>query len=203
MKKLSILIVFLVGFTFIHAQEEETSFGFDQGDVFIEGNIGFNSTNNKNTDTKTNLFVFNPKAGYFVSEDFAVGLQLSVASDKTEVGNSEETENIFGVGAFGRYYFLELGQRFKTYGEFGLGFASYKDEYGSVESKATGFGAELGLGMNYFVTENVAIGFSLSDILSYTSYKPDGGEAISEFNGNINVFNNFFTSAQFGLTYKF
>lgn len=202
MKKLSILALFVAGFVFTNAQEE-TTYGFGQGDVFVEGNIGFNSTNDKNTDIKINSFEFNPKAGYFISEDFAVGVQLSIANETVDTSAAEAKENAFGAGAFARYYFLELGQRFKTYGEFGLGFISYKSEFGSIESKASGFGAELGLGMNYFVTENIAIGFALSDILAYNSYKQDGGEAISEFNGNINVFNNFFSTAQFGLTFKF
>lgn len=203
MKKLILSAVAVFAFTFVNAQEETTTYGFGEGSIFVEGNIGFNSTKDKNTDTKTNSFNFNPKAGYFISDDLAVGIELSLGTAKNEVGGAEAKENVFGAGAFARYYFLELGERFKTYGEFGLGFASYKEEMAGFENKASGFGAGLGLGVNYFITENFAISFGLSDILSYTSVKPDGGEAISEFNGNINVFNNFFTTAQFGLTYKF
>jgi len=33
-----------------------------------------------------------------------------------------EKGNNFGVGAFGRYYFLEVGSRFKTYAELGAGY---------------------------------------------------------------------------------
>jgi outer membrane protein len=183
MKKLILSAAAVFVFSFANAQETST-FGFGEGNIIVEGNLGFNSTNDKNTDIKTSSFTFNPKAGYFITDDVAIGIEL-------------------GVGAFARYYFLELGERFKTYGEFGLGFDTYKEEMGGLEAKASGFGAGLGLGMNYFITENFAINFALSDILSYSSYKPDGGEAISEFNGNINVFDNFFTTAQFGLTFKF
>lgn len=202
MKKLILSAAALFAFSFANAQETST-FGFGEGNIIVEGNLGFNSTNNKNTDTKTSSFTFNPKAGYFITDDVAIGIELGIGSAKQEVNGVETKENNFGVGAFARYYFLELGERFKTYGEFGLGFDSYKEEFGGNEIKASGFGAGLGLGMNYFITENFAINFALSDILSYSSYKPDGGEAISEFNGNINVFDNFFTTAQFGLTFKF
>lgn len=203
MKKLILSAAAVFALTFVNAQEGEPTFGFSEGNIIVEGNIGFNSTNDKNTEVKTSSFNFNPKAGYFISDDLAIGLELNLGTAKTEAGGGETKENMFGIGAFARYYFLELGQRFKTYGEFGLGFSSAKQETGGFEAKASGFGAGLGLGMNYFITENFAINFGLSDILSYTSVKPEDGEAISEFNGNINVFDNFFTTAQFGLTYKF
>lgn len=202
MKKLILSAAAVLAFGFANAQEAKT-FGFGEGNIIVEGNLGFNSTNDKNTDTKTSSFSFNPKAGYFISDDLAIGIELGIGSAKEETGGVEAKENNFGAGAFARYYFLELGERFKTYGEFGLGFDSYKEEFGGNEIKTSGFGAGLGLGMNYFVTENIAINFVLSDILSYSSIKPDGGEAINEFNGNINVFDNFFTTAQFGLTFKF
>ncbi len=206
MKKILLSVAVLaLGYT---AQAQETTYGFQEGDVIVEGNLGFNSTNDKNTDTKTNSFNFNPKAGLFINDKFAVGLEVAVGSEKETqtVGGAkiENKANSFYGGAFGRYYFLDLGQRFKTYAELGLGFASAKTETAGVKSpKATGFGAGLGLGINYFVTPKVAINFALSDILSYNSSKVEGGKNVSEFNGNINVFNNFFSTAQFGLTYKF
>ena len=53
----------------------------------------------------------------------------------------------------------------------------------------------------------MAINFGLADVLSFQSGKsefPGGGETkTTELNGNFNVFNNFFSAAQFGLTYKF
>ncbi|MDD3771320.1 MAG: outer membrane beta-barrel protein, partial [Weeksellaceae bacterium] len=166
-----------------------------QGNFIVEGNIGFNSTNDKASDTKTSSFNLSPKVGYFFTDDLAVGVELDLGSSKI---NDEKT-NSFGAALFARYYFLELGERFKTYGELGLGFASLKQG----DAKASGFGAGLDLGINYFVTETIAINFGLSDVLSFSSFKPKGGDAYTEFNGNINVFNNFFDTAQFGLTFKF
>lgn len=205
MKKL-FLAAFVAVFSLssANAQEEsESTFGFAQGNFIVEGNIGFNSTNDKASDTKTSSFNLSPKVGYFFTDDLAIGVQLDLGSSKEDDGFGELKTNSFGAALFARYYFLELGERFKTYGEFGLGFASAKAEMGGMEAKASGFGAGLGFGINYFVTEKFAINFGLSDVLSYSSYKPKGGDAYTEFNGNINVFNNFFDTAQFGLTFKF
>lgn len=205
MKKIVLSAMAVFALSFANAQEGEPTFGFSEGDFFVEGNIGFNSANDKNTETKTNSFNFNPKAGYFISDDLAIGLDLGFGSNKTEVAGTETLKNTtVGVGAFARYYFLDLGQRFKTYGEFGLGYST--DNYKTpADVKYNTFGAGLGLGVNYFVTENLAINFGLANILSYTSEKGDwdGAEAENHFNFGFGQFNNFFSDAVFGLTYKF
>ncbi|KGO78575.1 hypothetical protein Q762_15155, partial [Flavobacterium cauense R2A-7] len=154
---------------------------------------------------------FNPKAGYFLTDKIAVGVELNLASGKTEVTDMTVTPNVtnegktnsFGAGVFARYYFLDLGQRFKTYAEAGLGFGSQKWETNGTETrKDSNFGLGIDLGMNYFVTEKMAINFGLANVLGFNSGKsefPGGGETkSSSVNGNFNVFNNFFDTPTFG-----
>lgn len=207
MKKIVLTLAALTAFTFASAQEGETStFGFSEGNIMLEGNIMYNSTNDKNTETKTSEFEFNPKVGYFLTDDIALGVELGIGSNNTEIDGTEtEKGSYFNAGVFGRYYFLDLGERFKTYGELGLGMTSSKDGIDDAEVKYNGFNAGVGLGINYFVTESFAINFALTDILAYNSEKADfdGAENESSLNANVNVFNNFFTTAQFGLTFKF
>lgn len=189
------------GLSNVNAQEVEPTFGFEEGGIILEGSLGFNSTKDKNTDVKTNGFSINPKIGYFITDDFAVGIEGAYGSSTREIaGTDVNDDKTFGAGVFARYYFLELGNRFKTYTELGVGYASIKDKIN--DNKADGFGAGLNLGINYFVTDNIAISFGLADVLSYTSAKADGGKAVSGFNADINVFNNFFDTAQFGLLFK-
>lgn len=207
MKKIILSAAALFAFGFANAQDATTTeagtFGFAQGDIFVEGNLSFHSTNDKNTETKTNEISFNPKAGYLVSDKLAVGLELSVGSDKTEVDGDEVAKSSnFGVGAFARYYFLPLGERFKPYAELGVGFNSSKmgvDE----DVKETGFGLGVDLGINYFVTSNIAINFGLANVIGYNTSKVEDAEAVSSFNLDANVFRNFFDTPTFGLTYKF
>lgn len=216
MKKVLLSAVAILGFTFANAQEEEaaTGFGFAQGDIIVEGNLGFGTSTDENGtyEEKNSNFNFNPKAGYFISDKFAVGIELGVGSSKYEESdtgyNFEQTANNFNGGVFARYYFLDLGKRFKTYAEAGVGFGSQKwEQDGDEVQKDTNFGIGVDLGINYFVTERFAINFGLTDLLSYNNTKsefPGGGETTSNgFNGNFNVFNNFFQTAQFGLTWKF
>src|SRR5690554_4554520 len=95
MKKLILSAMAVFALSFAHAQEEESTFGFGEGDIFVEGNIGFGSTNNKNTEVKTSSFEFNPKAGYFISEDLAVGLELGFGSSKEKFDGQDTDKNSY------------------------------------------------------------------------------------------------------------
>lgn len=195
----------VVSFSNVNAQEVETPiYGFQQGNVFLEGNLGYSNKNDKNIDEKTKDFTINPKIGYMISEDLAFGAEFNYQSaNQTRAGVDTRDISAFQAGLFARYYFLDLGQRFKTYTELGVGYGSLKDDL--TDLKANGVNAGLNLGINYFVTENIAISFGLSDILSYSTYKvdADGAESVNEFNANFNVLDNFFTTAKFGLLFKF
>ncbi|PWI31672.1 hypothetical protein DI383_03110 [Flavobacteriaceae bacterium LYZ1037] len=215
MKKLLLLSAFAVFGLSVNAQEEgEKTFGFEQGNIIVEGGINFNSSTDDDgtVEDKSSRFNFMPKAGYFINDKFAVGIELGIGSGKEEttVGGttSEDKTSSFSGGVFARYYFLDLGKRFKTYAEAGVGFGSSKLEQEGVddELKTTGFGVGIDLGINYFITERFAINFGLADLLSFSSNTTEFGDAESDstsFNGNLNIFNNFFDTATFGLTYKF
>lgn len=205
MKKLFLAAFAVFAFASVDAQEDAKIFGFSEGDIFVEGNIGFNSSNDKNTDEKTNSFNISPKVGFFITDDLAIGGELSLNSFKEEVGGTDTSDMTgFGVGAFARYYFLDLGERFRTNAEFGVAYSSSNDKID--DEKLNGFGAGLGLGINYFVTEKIALSFGLKNVLSFSSakYDTDGAEAETNFNfGFGDVANPFGGNASFGLLFLF
>lgn len=198
--------VLTLGYT---AQAQE-GFGFNQGDIMVEGSIRFSSSDDKATEIKTNKFNFTPQVGYFINENFAAGVYFDIYNEKVDryAGTKDIVKsNNFNVGVFGRYYFLELGQRFKFYGQANLGFAHSKQTTElpnlTTESKGSGINVGADLGVNYFITPKIAINFAFADLIDYTTTKPKGGKAQNDFNLNINNFNNFFDAATFGLTFKF
>jgi len=196
--------VAVLGLSNVNAQEEAKTFGFGEGDIFIEGMVNFSSTNDKNSDEKTNGFGISPKAGYFLNDDLAVGAMLSYDSNKTEVSGTDISKyNTFGAGVFARYYVLDLGERFKTYSEFGIGYATSNDKIADLKENTIGAGLDLGI--NYFVTEKIALSFGLKNILSFSSSKYDvsGAKAVTDFNlGFGDVANPFGGNVNFGLLYK-
>ncbi|WP_417444727.1 outer membrane beta-barrel protein [Joostella sp.] len=188
----------------VSAQEKELksqlksgeSITFAKGDMFVEGAIKIS------TGGEQDYYGFNPKFGYFLNNKLAVGGEVNFASNKVETLDSKT--NIFGIGGFARYYFLEIGKkRFKAYGEAGLGYGRNKTEIADIEDISNSVTADINLGLNYFITKNLAATFTLANVLSYNSVSPEEGPSSNTFELNINLFENIFDQPQFGLLYRF
>ncbi len=168
---------------------------FNRGDMFVEG--GLKIVNGSTEDA----YAVRAKVGYFLNSKVAVGGQASFGSTEDDV-TSIKTD-VFGVGAFARYYFLELDEkRFKAFGEAGLGYGKNKTEGPGFEDNNNSITADINLGLNYFFTKNLAATFTLANILSYNSVSPENGDSVNKFELNINLFENIFAQPQFGVLYK-
>jgi len=198
------VILALFAFCFANAQQDQADaemnsakgVTFSQGDMFLEGSIKIS------TGGEEDYYGFSPKFGYFLNDKFAVGAKLNYASIKQET--PYEKTNVFGAGAFARYYFLELDKkRFKTYAEVGLGFGRNKYESDLISDTTNSITADINVGLNYFITKNVAVTFVLANMLSYNSVAPENGPSSDTFQLNINLFENIFDQPQFGLLYRF
>ncbi len=168
---------------------------FNRGDMFVEG--GLRIVNGATEDA----YAVRAKVGYFLNEKFAVGGQASFGS--TENDATSIKSEVFGIGGFARYYFLELDEkRFKAFGEAGLGFGKNTIEGPGFEDNNNSITADINLGLNYFFTKNFAATFTLANILSYNSVSPENGDAVNNFELNVNLFENIFAQPQFGILYK-
>ncbi|MBK0369423.1 outer membrane beta-barrel protein [Flavobacterium agrisoli] len=205
MKK-SIITTVLSLFTFCFANAQQAEIDsemhsakgvtFQQGDMFLEGSIKIS------TGGETDFYAINPKFGYLLSDKLAVGGQISFSSLKDESDDSKT--NVFGIGAFARYYFLELDQkRFKAYAEAGLGYGRNQYEVAGIKDNNNSITADINVGLNYFITKNLAATFVLANVLSYNNVSPENGPSANTFEMNINLFENIFDQPQFGLLYKF
>ncbi|KRD62675.1 MULTISPECIES: outer membrane beta-barrel protein [unclassified Flavobacterium] len=205
MKTKFFILLSMLTFSFANAQQEEVDsemnsakgVTFQSGDMFLEGSIKIS------TGGDADYYGFSPKFGYLLNDKFAVGAKLNYSSNKVETTQVET--NVFGVGAFARYYFLELDKkRLKTYAEAGLGFGRNKTDIPNVGSDTdNSLTADITVGLNYFVTKNIAVTFVLANMLSYNSVSPENGPSSDTFQLNINLFENIFDQPQFGLLYRF
>jgi hypothetical protein len=204
MKTKFLFILSFLTFSFANAQQAEADqemnsakgVTFQSGDMFLEGSIKISTGGDED------YYGFSPKFGYFLNDKVAIGAKLNYESSETEATDTKI--NVFGVGAFARYYFLELDQkRFKAFGEAGLGFGSNKTEFQGVEDTDNSITADLNIGLNYFITKNIAVTFTLANVLSYNSVSPENGPSSDTFNLNINLFKNIFDQPEFGLLYRF
>ncbi|MFH6958651.1 outer membrane beta-barrel protein [Flavobacterium aquidurense] len=183
MKKIILTAIAVLGFTFANAQTG----GFAKGDVFVSGALTLASE--KTGDDKSTIFEIEPKVGYFVTENIAIGGKLGYRSVK-------DVSDAFKVGAFGRYYFTPASQ-FSVFGQAGLDYSNIKDKVS--DAKANEFGVNAGLGLSYFLSNHFAIevvwaglGYRVSD---------NGGDGADKT--NIFEFGSDLRAVQFGVVYKF
>ena len=161
------LSAFVLAATFTHAQTSS-------GNLMFGGGIAFSSnTRQSDNDNTYSNVSFTPNAGYFVSDNFAVGLSVTMASEKSGTGQFRLTENTFGVGPFARYYFFTSNEQFAIFGQAGLSLASEKntDASGFVrKGSLTSF--SLFPGAAYFLNEHWAVELSITGF-QFTSSDPD------------------------------
>ena len=184
MKKVILTAIAVLGFAFANAQTG----GFAKGDVFISGALTVGST--KTGDVKTSGFEIEPKVGYFVSENIAIGAKLGFGSDKV----GDDKTNSFTAGAFGRYYFTPASQ-FSVFGQAGLDFTNSK----AGDFKTNQVGANVGLGLSYFLSNHFAIEASWAG-LEY-SVNNNGGHGADKSNNF--GFGTDLRDVSLGVSYKF
>jgi|694.fasta_scaffold03829_18 outer membrane protein len=206
MKKIFLTVAAVVTFGFANAQKDESKsiMGFSEGDMFVEGSFGVksgNTTSQGPNDVKSS-YTFSPKVGYLISDKIALGIRIDAIQDKLYNGTKTNT---FGAGAFARYFFLSLGaeKSFQAYGQASLGFSGTKTKNasGNEIGKSDNLNGGIDLGMNYFVTKNWAITFTLANLVSYDTVD-NGGESNNGLNVQVGTINNPFAVARFGLLYK-
>lgn len=179
MKKILLILVATLGLT-ANAQT-----GFKKSDVFVEGSFSY--AKEKDADA---TYTFAPTVGYFLTDKFAVGAQVEKSN----------TTDKLGAGVFARCYFLNVGKDFKVFSGLNLNTnalvldASTADVNDFITRQ--NFNANLGLGVNYFVTKNLALSANLANLAGYNF-------ETESFNVGFSGVENPFNTTKFGVLYKF
>lgn len=138
---------------------------FNQGRILAGGGIGFSTATHKaevnNTTStlgKSTTFTFNPKAGYFIIDNLAVGLGFDIASEtlKPEGTSGKSGNSDFALGPFVRYY-LQPGVFFQGAVSFGGHTDKAINGNTTTTTKYNAFNWDLGVGYAYFLNDYVAI----------------------------------------------
>lgn len=171
MKK-ALLLTVLVGASFLAKAQ------LQQGNVLVGGDI---SNVNISLDNGGNYrIVLNPKAAWFIRDNFAIGAYLRFDISGAQGAGT----NIgYGVGPLARYYFSQPAvevlrkSRFFVEGNLGIG-----GDNPSVGDNTNGLELGIGPGISYFITPNIG----LEALLKY-----DGiigfGEAVSTNDLNFSI----------------
>ena len=122
-----------------------------KGAWMIGGSAALDITKYKEADESTTSILLNPTLGYFIADDLAIGLGLTVFDN-----GDENSDAFFGLGPFVRYYvtdpiFIQAGVDLEL-----------------NDGGGTSFGAKVGY--SWFLNNGVAI----EPALYFQSYSNDG-----------------------------
>ena len=150
MKLVSVFFVFLFSIS-VTAQTP-----MEKGTISLNGSLSYSSQSYDGSDDNRNILMLNPQAGYFIAENFSLGLSLSYIN--YSLGSASSTE--WGIGPSLRYYLP--AEKVKPF--FSLGYGYTKSSNSSNDDTWIGTQIIITAGIDYFITKNVA----LETIASYS-----------------------------------
>ncbi|RDC61586.1 hypothetical protein [Adhaeribacter pallidiroseus] len=150
-------------------------------------------------------FNFNPKAGYFISDNIALGLAINYFGSRSKSKNTPGNESYvnkqqsFGINPFGRYYKM-LGERAAFFGQLTASYTKGQiktDDF--IYQKYSFVGAGVAPGFVFFATPKIGIettvgnlGFYHSDNKNFSQDPNNSNENTSnQFVANIEASNIF------------
>ncbi len=186
--------------TYRSKYEESQSSPFGSGSILYDQHRGAN-------------FYLQPGVGYFVKENWAVGLSgnFQVVNGKSLDENDEEAakggQRTYGLGVFSRRY-VPLSERLALYGDLRVGgylrrhFSIDLDsDERTVDSNIKGLDATASIGLQYLVTDFLGVHLQSSlidyDLSKETAVNYEGTHRRSDLTGGL------FSSFQIGASFFF
>ena len=195
MKKTALILILSSAVLGVFAQKNNTV-GFAKENILVTGAIAFSNTDYGN-DTKTTDFKLAPSIGYFLTNKVAMGVNFGFGNETSKDGISTTQDNdMVELGAYARYYYSPA-KAFSIFNQVGVSYVTTNDRIAKLKNNSFSF--HFAPGMNYFLSENVAIQATLGSI-SYSTAKDDtkGAKSTSVLGVNLDL-----TAISFGLNYKF
>lgn len=148
MKLRSVFIVFLFSISLLAQTPME------KGTISLNGSLSYSSQSYDGADDSRKILMLNPQAGYFVAENFSLGLSLSYIN--YSLGSASSTE--WGIGPSLRYYFP--AEKVKPFVSLGYGYT--KSSHSSNDDEWVGTQFIITAGLDYFIVKNVALETTMS-----------------------------------------
>jgi len=188
MKKLFLMLVAIVSFASVNAQEKTW---------LLYGNAGLNITSTSGT--STTAFNINPGFGYQFHKNMTVGVQGGYSNETYPGSVGDSVLSGYSAGAFFRYTHY-LNNTFFLFAHLNAGYMSQTVDFpvgGSLE--VTGFGAQITPAIGVNVGKGLALNFGVGG-LGFSSM--DYGATVTNFNLSFGQQFNIGISKNFGCCKK-
>jgi outer membrane protein len=162
--------MFMTLFILVSMTREISAQTVNSGAWMIGGSLGFNSIKSEGDDASETWFNISPSLGYFVINDLAAGVRLSLFSQSYD----GETESQFGIGPWARYYIASSS----LFAQAGIDFGSAGFDIFSLLAEDGSTTINLGIGYSWFINNSVAI----EPILQYSIFSAGEDGFIDDYN---------------------
>lgn len=186
MKKLFLTMIAGLGFAaVVNAQST------DKGTVILGGNVSYDFSKVVDVDGNNQSYSILPNIGFFVQDNFALGLGVGYAGSTAK--NAADIKTVAGeftVSPFARLYRGDGNVKFFGQLSVPMGWGTNKVDGDKVRSTER-YGAAISPGVAYFPTSKLGIELSVRGLYyEYNSMTPEGGSktGINEFGLNANSF---------------
>jgi outer membrane protein W len=171
--------VFLLFIVFLTADISFSQSYFQSGlfNISGEASLSFSTSEQEYLgDITRNEIKFAPTVSYFLLDRFSIGLEFSYNYSEKSSGDPVHLRNIgmyLGFGPVIKYYFLNnIVSPFIKAG-FSQNIFNITDSYSQDRKSFPGYSAVIGVGLNYFCTNNLAIDTSLDYVYSQKQIEMD------------------------------
>jgi hypothetical protein len=130
-------------------------FGTDLGSDWVNASYSWYDTEKH----KISYMKINPRFGYFVTSNLVTGLDLEFSYSSSKFGPTKLSTVLKGIGPFARFY-TSTSKRFNPFIEASGTLLTIKSknhyDYGENEGQEDYFNLFGGMGVSYFIKENLA-----------------------------------------------
>ena len=178
------------------------------GPWWVGGALGYESTSSDDLNFSSNTLTFGPGVGYWLNDQLAVGLGMSLVTttDKDDAFDQTDTESLYHFQPFARYY-KDLGSNFSIYGQVVVDIYSggAKSEVAGTETSSTsinGFGFGIAPGIQYWFTPAWSVNATVGNLGYTTLTESDDNSDVEMSASNTEVVLDF-SSINFGFNFHF
>lgn len=153
-------VILVLLFTSISFSQSPTS----QGTINLNGTLSFSTQYSNDINDGRSILSINPQIGYFIIDNLSGGVSLNF--NRISVSWNKLTD--WSIGPAARYYFpLE-----QLYPFIGVGFNYFESFNANSDDLIKGNSIVFSLGLDHFLTTNVAIETVLNYSIEATTYPP-------------------------------
>lgn len=211
MKSFIALLAALIFSLMVNAQEETNKFQIEEGSWSLGGLVSIGGGNREDVDmdpyqnSNSFGFILRPEVGYFISDNFALGLSIGYSYARTKYDGEELRDKSIRHGVMFSPYvrkFIPISPKlaFALMGSLNYRYDQYKNigDRNLDKTEINTYGVNLRPGFSYLLSNRLTLDATIGNVYySYMSQHDNGREDFSRSNYGLDLSSNIFLGIRY------